>query len=157
MPDFDTLTRPIIGIKNRTAQEVFDIMCDRIRAEVAPPPSPHLMGATAFPSKEEINHLARLALEEMQREATTDPAAWIASYERIIMSYRRLALAKQQDADRASPQLHANVRSLARLLKASRPYVEDRLHRQDGELDGSVAGFLSKIDAALAATSEGGE
>lgn len=25
------LTRPIIGIENRTAQEVFDIMCDRIR------------------------------------------------------------------------------------------------------------------------------
>ena len=26
------LTRPIIGIENRTAQEVFDIMCDRFRA-----------------------------------------------------------------------------------------------------------------------------
>lgn len=26
------LTRPIIGIQNRTAQEVFDIMCDRFRA-----------------------------------------------------------------------------------------------------------------------------
>lgn len=25
------LTRPIVGIENRTAQEVFDIMCDRIR------------------------------------------------------------------------------------------------------------------------------
>jgi hypothetical protein len=25
------LTRPIIGIENRTPQEVFDIMCDRIR------------------------------------------------------------------------------------------------------------------------------
>lgn len=29
------LTRPIIGIENRTAQEVFDIMCDRIK--LAPP------------------------------------------------------------------------------------------------------------------------
>ena len=27
----DDLTRPIIGIENRTAQEVFDIMCDRYR------------------------------------------------------------------------------------------------------------------------------
>lgn len=26
------LTRPIVGIENRTAQEVFDIMCDRLRA-----------------------------------------------------------------------------------------------------------------------------
>ena len=26
------LLRPIIGIENRTAQEVFDIMCDRFRA-----------------------------------------------------------------------------------------------------------------------------
>lgn len=29
------LTRPIIGIENRTAQEVFDIMCDRIRSAEA--------------------------------------------------------------------------------------------------------------------------
>jgi len=28
----DELTRPIIGIENRTAQEVFDIMCDRMLA-----------------------------------------------------------------------------------------------------------------------------
>lgn len=27
----DGLTRPIVGINNRTAQEAFDIMCDRIR------------------------------------------------------------------------------------------------------------------------------
>ena len=29
------LTRPIIGIENRTAQEVFDIMCDRIRSRLS--------------------------------------------------------------------------------------------------------------------------
>lgn len=35
MPEIsDEITRPIIGIENRTAQEVFDIMCDRLRAEV---------------------------------------------------------------------------------------------------------------------------
>ncbi|MGN7959178.1 DUF551 domain-containing protein [Agrobacterium radiobacter] len=28
------LSRPIVGIENRTAQEVFDIMCDRFRAEL---------------------------------------------------------------------------------------------------------------------------
>lgn len=28
-------TRPIIGIENRTAQEVFDIMCDRLRTALA--------------------------------------------------------------------------------------------------------------------------
>jgi hypothetical protein len=28
------LTRPIIGIENRAAQEVFDIMVDRIRAKL---------------------------------------------------------------------------------------------------------------------------
>lgn len=33
-------TRPIVGIENRTAQEVFDIMCDRItRAAVPVPPA----------------------------------------------------------------------------------------------------------------------
>lgn len=35
MDDRDELTRPIIGIENRTAQEVFDIMADRIRAAKA--------------------------------------------------------------------------------------------------------------------------
>lgn len=29
------LTRPIIGIENRTPQEVFDIMCDRVRRSLA--------------------------------------------------------------------------------------------------------------------------
>ncbi len=64
-----------------------------------PAPLSLLRGDSVFPSKEEIHHLAKLALEEMQREATTDPAAWIASYERIIMVYRRLALSKQQASD----------------------------------------------------------
>jgi hypothetical protein len=38
----DELTRPIIGIENRTAQEVFDIMADRIRGKLAvlSPPLP---------------------------------------------------------------------------------------------------------------------
>jgi hypothetical protein len=34
------LTRPIIGIENRTALEVFDIMCDRISRAPAPSPAP---------------------------------------------------------------------------------------------------------------------
>ena len=33
------LTRPIIGIENRTAQEVFDIMCDRIRSALVSVPA----------------------------------------------------------------------------------------------------------------------
>ena len=33
------LTRPIIGIENRTAQEVFDIMCDRIRSALVSAPA----------------------------------------------------------------------------------------------------------------------
>lgn len=39
MPDIELtsaeLTRPIIGIENRTPQEVFDIMCDRVRHSLA--------------------------------------------------------------------------------------------------------------------------
>jgi len=31
MPAEYEVTRPIIGIENRTAQEVFEIMCDRFR------------------------------------------------------------------------------------------------------------------------------
>lgn len=40
----DALTRPIIGIENRTAQEVFGIMCDRVRLAGTPPPSPQMLG-----------------------------------------------------------------------------------------------------------------
>lgn len=36
MVDTAELTRPIIGIENRTAREVFDIMVDRIRRLEAP-------------------------------------------------------------------------------------------------------------------------
>lgn len=35
----ERLTRPIIGIENRTAQEVFDIMCDRFRHSALASPS----------------------------------------------------------------------------------------------------------------------
>lgn len=34
--DLEVLTRPIIGIENRTAQEVFGIMCDRVRSYALP-------------------------------------------------------------------------------------------------------------------------
>ncbi|CAH0339601.1 hypothetical protein [Rhizobium sp. CECT 9324] len=40
------ITRPIVGIENRTAQEVFDIMVDRIRR--TPAPSPHVLGLEAI-------------------------------------------------------------------------------------------------------------
>ncbi|WP_132412581.1 hypothetical protein [Neorhizobium sp. S3-V5DH] len=73
--------------------------CDDGCAFPDPAPEKHLRGDSVFPSKEEIHHLAKLALEEMQREATTDPAAWIASYERVIIAYRRLSLSKQQASD----------------------------------------------------------
>lgn len=39
------LTRPIIGIENRTAQEVFDIMCDRIKLAPAPEPPANSQGS----------------------------------------------------------------------------------------------------------------
>lgn len=32
------ITRPIVGLEARTAQEVFDIMCDRLRLAFATPP-----------------------------------------------------------------------------------------------------------------------
>lgn len=38
--DIGSLTRPIIGIGNRTAQEAFDIMSDRIRSALAPKAEP---------------------------------------------------------------------------------------------------------------------
>lgn len=41
----DRLTRPIIGIENRTPQEVFDIMSDRIRLALRRPAAPLPMGA----------------------------------------------------------------------------------------------------------------
>ncbi|ARM12080.1 MULTISPECIES: hypothetical protein [Rhizobium] len=65
---------------------------------------------TEFPSPAEIRHLAELALKEMQAAATTDPEAWIASYEKVIMSYRRLALAKQQLSDRTMADAQAPQR-----------------------------------------------
>lgn len=50
------LTRPIIGIENRTAQEVFDIMCDRTRSA--------LVSAPAVPDA------VRAEAEELLRNAT---------------------------------------------------------------------------------------
>jgi hypothetical protein len=41
----EDITRPIIGIENRTAQEVFDIMCDRIRLAGYPAPSTQMLGS----------------------------------------------------------------------------------------------------------------
>ncbi|MGM4909158.1 hypothetical protein [Rhizobium sp. 768_B6_N1_8] len=45
----EALTRPIIGIENRTAQEVFAIMCDRIRLADIPSPSPQLVVTVPCP------------------------------------------------------------------------------------------------------------
>lgn len=39
-----SLLRPIVGIENRTAQEVFDIMCDRFRLAALPAPAPDHAG-----------------------------------------------------------------------------------------------------------------
>lgn len=39
MSKLEELTRPIIGIENRTAKEVFDIMCDRFTAALAAMPA----------------------------------------------------------------------------------------------------------------------
>lgn len=40
MTDITNLCRPIVGIENRTAQEAFDIMADRIRAALSRPIDP---------------------------------------------------------------------------------------------------------------------
>lgn len=46
------LTRPIVGIENRTAAEVFDIMCDRIRrARPAPAQEPVAVPAGIDPER----------------------------------------------------------------------------------------------------------
>ncbi len=91
------LGREGVYVGNKTVERALTAALQS--AADTPAPSSHLRGDSVFPSKEEIRHIAKLALEEMQREATTDPAAWIASYERVIMAYRRLALSKQQASD----------------------------------------------------------
>lgn len=50
----DRLTRPIVGIKNRTAQEVFDIMADRIRRALAP--------RSVWPTEEDVERATRAML-----------------------------------------------------------------------------------------------
>lgn len=98
--------------------------------------------ATIFPSDDEIRRLAELALEEMREKATTDREAWIASYEKVIMSYRRLALAKQQLADR-DPE--TNVMARIAELEAALAAEEDRnkalLARLDKAREGKEPDF----------------
>lgn len=53
MTRIDDLTRPIIGIENRTAQEAFDIMCDRIRYALNEPMADD--AATCFICLKSIN------------------------------------------------------------------------------------------------------
>lgn len=78
-----------------------------------------------FPSKEEIRRLAELALVEMQEKATTDREAWIASYEKVVMSYRRLALAKQQLADRSPSPSQLSVGGEAEKIKLLEDDLDD--------------------------------
>lgn len=53
MSQSESLTRPIIGIEDRTAQEVFDIMCDRIAAWNRRPSTADRGGAVE-PSEAEV-------------------------------------------------------------------------------------------------------
>ncbi len=66
-------------------------------ADMPPPSSP------VFPSEAEIRSIAERALAEMQEKATTDRGVWVAAFEKVIMTYRRIALAKQQLADLTPP------------------------------------------------------
>jgi len=53
MTDTVNVLRPIVGIENRTAQEVFDIMSDRIRASLAA--APKADGMDAYTSDDMLN------------------------------------------------------------------------------------------------------
>lgn len=44
--------------------------------------------------------------------------------------------------------LRDQLRDAQMAIRLARPYVEDRLHRIDGEIDGAVALLLSSLDAA---------
>jgi hypothetical protein len=45
--------------------------------------------------------------------------------------------------------LRDRLRDAQMAIRLARPYVEDRLHRIDGEIDGAVALLLSSLDAAI--------
>ena len=83
----DDLTRPIIGIENRTAQEAFDIMCDRIEQErlarKSPSPQPHTgrAGVTEEDYSRLLNEYveARIAVREGNRQTYTAAEARVRS------------------------------------------------------------------------------
>lgn len=84
------LTRPIIGIENRTAQEVFDIMCDRIRsALVSAPAVPDAVAA----DWQRIDD-ALVSCASLIRALASDDIATVAAAE---LDYVRSALASVKE------------------------------------------------------------
>lgn len=79
------LVRPIIGIKNRTAQEAFDIMADRIAIFLANRPAPN---AAQPQSREERGNLQTvLAYEAGQRNANAAMCAHFAKMQDMARRY----------------------------------------------------------------------
>lgn len=66
----DNLTRPIMGIENRTPLEVFDIMCDRIKSAQAPaaPLDPISMFVTLLASANPIGAPFRIEHDGFEGE-----------------------------------------------------------------------------------------
>ncbi|MBB3313621.1 hypothetical protein FHT78_005415 [Rhizobium sp. BK196] len=76
------LTRPIIGIENRTAQEVFDIMVSRINSTATPPPSSHVRGIIEAAERlaNAVDDMANAANMGMCDEAIAQVREAIAAY-----------------------------------------------------------------------------
>lgn len=158
------LTRPIIGIENRTAQEVFDIMCDRLRAELGNEEAPRY---TTRRLREEVRKAEERG-KQYEREAAlstdAEPVGYLKEAHADVIEPRYIdAKERVQDWQRAvftipvysaPPQPAPSV-----AVKALHQAASDFMHIfiQDGHLtvqdieDTDLIPAYEKLSAALTA------
>jgi hypothetical protein len=129
----EKLTRPIIGIENRTALEVFDIMCDRIRRLS---PKGHSEASVDIESNALIVRLKKHAAlyrngAPLLNEVAAALEAQASELKAVEHDFDRLA-------DRENHYLN-QAEELRRILAVARPYISDK----------AGAGIIGAVDTAL--------
>lgn len=145
------LTRPIIGIENRTAQEAFDIMCDRIRHALA---TQHRREAEAG-----FREFAKMVDESPHPERSAHLSADARAQAAFAMLDNFKRQARALAASPSSPASGVRVKALRwnpfeANTSIGRYHVAD--HRgEDGlfgaGLDGNVIGRFGSVSEAKAA------
>ena len=150
------LTRPIVGIENRTAQEAFDIMCDRIRHHLPQGEGEVKRVAQAIGASLNKDDLPEGGWEEILADAARAAIAALSphpvssvSREDVLEEAARWHDQRRRDTpDAFEMEFHEVSAEAIRALKSSTPSVSE------GEVE---RGFDAKTapSAASASTPEG--